>query len=419
MIFMVLSGGSLIGRIGISSALVFGLGALVFLPFLQIIPGYTLILTCLVLLLTFHLFVLMYCHNNVVSFFWIFGILLYFYVASLGVFSRNYPLVGRFAIYLLIANLFQLAVLAREKRFVCSLASVANFLCYLNIITCITTITQLMLDPAAARMVSEVESLQRLNVGGYGFIYSQLGMLLVWSNRLRSSPLIGGKILNYFGFVFSLLVLLMSNYLIAVLLSLCVVGYLFIRSCHPFNDIGAGARLLVVGMVISGLVYYFFMSSNEEIYLLLKIIEVSLAVFSSGESVYLSERMLKYFASINGFLQFPVLGLLGNGEEVFNWDVYGRHSYTLDNFALLGFFGGLMFSIYLIAPVLNLKLMRVPIFLHHGGVILLILALVSTGNILSTEIILTFFFISVFVSVPRSCRLDARGDGNAKTGLRA
>lgn len=388
--------------LNIASVLIFMVGGLCLLPAFNIVPGYPAIVVLLMFSLTLHVFIMSYSDNGILSSMWILGLLIFCYVAAMGIFSRNYAVVGRFSQYLLIANFCQLAVIESSWQNKISFKRLVDIFCFFNIFTCFTTLMQLAVDPAAARMVAESSDLQKLNIGGYGFVYMQLVMLLVWSDRMVEAKSKFWRLTDYAGFYLSLLLLLTANYLIAASLSIFVVVYLFFFRHNVFLFSQRWIRGLILTIAFSLFVYFAVLIDIQDLYLSVKIVDIFFSIFSSGESVYLSERLFKYSTSINGALMYPVLGVLGNGEDVFNWSLVGRHSYILDNFALMGVPGGILSLIYLLSPIFIFCRAKLGIYCTHAPIAAFLMFSICALNILSVELILAFYFVGVFVGTSDS-----------------
>lgn len=384
-----------LSRLGVPWLLLLALVTITSLPAFKAFAVYSLVLFCCTLSLSIAIFALTLRSGAALSIFWLLGHLLFFMTATLGIFSGNTALVGRFAEYLIIANLVQIYCLSSYKNIASSLSGVVKYVFFLNSLTAFTTLAQIYFDPAAARMVTESAGLRLLNVGGYEFVYAQLFMVLAWSLKIEKEREKNGSVgmYSFAGFSLSVVVVLLSNFLIAVSLLMIVLCYLFMSKAEPFPGSAKNLRCFFLVGSLCAVGYFLSVIADSDLYMLRKMFEIVSAVISDGESGYLSERILKYKISIYGFQEFPLTGALIAGEYLFNWKYYGRHSYILDAFALFGIMG-FIYVYFLVAPLFHLRPAGVvlPVSKLFGVAIFLLVA-IAGSNIITAEIIIATYLI--------------------------
>ena len=384
-----------LAKLGVPWLLLVAIVTLTSLPIFKALAGYAVAIFVFTLLLSIALFALTLRSGAAFTAFWLLGHVLFFMTASLGIVSGNTALVGRFAEYLIIANLLQIFFLSSYQNISINLSGVVTYGFLLNSLTALTTLGQIYFEPAAARMVAENIGLRLMNVGGYEFVYAQLFMVLAWSLKIEKEREKNGSVgmYSFAGFFLSVVVVLLSNFLIAVSLLMIVLCFLFMSKAEPFPDSAKNLRRFFLVGSLCAVGYFLSVIADSDLYMLRKMFEIVFAVISDGESGYLSERILKYKTSIYGFQEFPLTGALIAGEYLFNWKYYGRHSYILDAFALFGIMG-FIYLHFLVAPLFHLRPAGVvlPVSKFFGVAIFLLVA-IAGSNIITAEIIIATYLI--------------------------
>ena len=317
----------------------------------------------------------------------------FIYVFMLAVFTKNFELIGRFSEYLILANSFQVLIYCKRNSLKNELYLLVRLLILVLAFTCFTTLIGHSIDPSASRMLSDNPELYSKNIGGYGFVYSLLFFVIAIQVILTPGNYLNKRVIYWMFVLFiCVMTLFSSRFFIAGMLifGILFVSYFIKRPPFIFKIWILWATLGVSAFTgVFSIALWLYQNEN---YLIIKGYEALLAILYNSDSSYLSERLLKYSISMRGFSEFPLLGVVAAGEDIFNWEWYGRHSYILDNFALFGFFGGGISVFILIYPW--------RIYRHYFGLDLsstflavCLIIMIGLTNILTPEILIAAYLI--------------------------
>lgn len=366
---------------------------LAIIPFFKVFSVFNVILFTLSISCSILIFGLHWRMNQKLSLIWYVTHISFGYIFFFALLTKNVALVGRFSEYLILANSLQVLLYCQFNSLENELSSLVKFSILAVALSCITTLIGHSTDPAASRMVSDNPELYGSNIGGYGFIYCLLFFIIA----IQSTSIPGGwskkGAISWLCIVIILAATLFSSrFLIAGMLAVGLLMTSYFTKRSPFN-FGGPILWICVGLssFLSVVSLVFWLYQNES-YLILKSYEILLAAMSNSDSSYLTERLAKYIISWQGFVEFPVFGVLAGGGEVFDWQWYGRHSFILDNFALFGLFGGFAFLFILLYPWIMYR-RRLGLDSISTLQAALVILLLGITNILTPEILIAAYLI--------------------------
>lgn len=206
------------------------------------------------------------------------------------------------------------------------------------------TVTMLLQNPAIARLLvrdtEELYDYMRQGVGGYGLVYQQVLIApVVYAWTLKSFE--HNKLFFVLGLAWTVsfwALIANAGYSIAVIVAVISAVVLIVYRRQSILPAFIIAVLLIAGIVFL-LVY---VESFRNI--VLRFFEGTKVVIKIQDLVSTAEgemadsftsRIVRYWASIEACLQFPIIGdLLFGGSS-------GGHSFVLDTFARFGVWGGI------------------------------------------------------------------------------
>lgn len=369
------------------------ISVLAIVPLFKVFSFFNVILYILSISCSFLLLGLHWRLNQGLSSVWYVAHISFGYVLFFSLQTNNLALVGRFSEYLILANSFQFLLYCQINCLENQLSGLIKLSIFAVFASCITTVVGISADPAAARMVADNPQLYSANIGGYGFIYC----LLFFTIAIQNMAIPGGLLQNsvFYSVVIVLMLVLtifMSRFLIAGIFTLGVLTISYFAKRSPFNFGGRMFRFIIGASGVLGTALLVLWLFKNESYLIIKTYEIIVSMVTGSDSSYLAERLEKYYISWQGFVEFPVFGVLAGGGEVFDWQWYGRHSFILDNFALFGVFGGCAFLFILLYPwiVFRRRLRLDLLSAVQAGLLVSFLALI---NILTPEILVAAYLI--------------------------
>ena len=237
----------------------------------------------------------------------------------------------------------------KETNNLQELKKVLYVVLFLSFVTALTTLMALIEDPYIARSIKSSgefsENLAKQGIGGYSFIY----YLVVCAPLLLFLAIKSNKTcIRFFWlllYLFTMFVIIKSNYLTAFITSvltsvILVFGSLFNRG---------GKRHYFIFFV---LILFIILFINIDFILELLPERISRVLVVEGKSVWGSiwqeftgDRLQTLQSSWKAFLENPIFGIMGNRELGHDGEFltgFGQHSFILDTFALYGIIGGIL-----------------------------------------------------------------------------
>lgn len=242
--------------------------------------------------------------------------------------------------------------LAIFKRGIDGSKYLLNFLKIGYLITMITTLQGNIKFPEVSRLLagaateSQIDFYGRLNIGGYGFIYSIVMFMPIWIyNVFLSKKKFKDKVLDFVLIVVGIITIYISNYSTAVLLCLFEVLLFFLQKSKNKEKIIRGVVLLMIlaillknqiAKAVLSLSIYMEGIGNELMAIRLDGIYCLLVGIEPTGDV--AKRSLLYTRSWEAFLQSPLYGNLFGGNRLL-----GGHSELLDLLGSSGIIGFIPF----------------------------------------------------------------------------
>ena len=238
----------------------------------------------------------------------------------------------------------------KETNNLKELKKVLYVVLFLSIVTALTTLVALIQDPYIARSIKSSgeysENLAKRGIGGYSFIYylvvcAPLLLFLV----IKKGNKIGIRFFWLLLYLFTMFVIIKSNYLTAVITSVLASVILVFGSL--FNR-GRGRHYFIFFILILFVILFI----NIDFILKLLPERVSRVLVIDGESMlgsiwkeFTGDRLPTLQSSWKAFLENPIFGIMGNRELGHDGEFltgFGQHSFILDTFALYGIIGGIL-----------------------------------------------------------------------------
>ena len=267
------------------------------------------------------------------------------------------------------------------------------------------TFQALIKDPWASREISKHYSDKTISentVGGYYFIYFlviNIGILLFNFFHKQISLTIFQKILYIVLISSSFIIIVLSNYTIALSLSLLSILFLFLRPLIQKNNLKSiifNFLLLTIFLAVLlwvGIHYMeeLFGSSSNAI----KIIEMQNYFSANDAGDSMLTRVDTYSESIDSFINNPFFGLIGSGAILSKGSLsgIGQHSQILDTFALFGIGIGLLQLFIYLYPITSRIRNENGTISTLSILMLLIFFILVTINNASASIGFAIFFI--------------------------
>lgn len=222
----------------------------------------------------------------------------------------------------------------------------------LSLITMLITYKQLLINPYISRSIKSSgeysEMLARRGIGGYTFVY----YIAVLSISVLYFGLKTGqkrkRVLAMIWYVFSILFVIKSNYMTAVLVVAVCSAILLVLSSASNKKWG-----FVLGLISGILVFVLVLLLDRILAVVGDFMPERIArVLISGSGGSAIESVIYEFyldrwptiqSSLHAFLKHPLLGLLGSGTLGYDGQFLtglGQHSFVLDSFAFFGIMGG-------------------------------------------------------------------------------
>ena len=254
----------------------------------------------------------------------------------------------------------------KKNRRIKNLKIIALVISFFALITFVITLSALIKDPYISRSIKSSgeysADLARKGIGGYSFIYfiaisSQFLLYIFFKTSKRA-----WKAVTLAGYLLSLLFVLKSNYMTALIISVLasVILFLFHYAHADFGKkIALSFILLALILLILNLNEIIQRFSHAIPKRILEAITVNEGqnILSSIWDEFILDRWPTMKESIDAFLKYPLFGLVGAGN-VYAYDGgvvgFGQHSHILDTFSLYGIAIGL-FNLLIIFRPLNKK----------------------------------------------------------------
>ena len=243
------------------------------------------------------------------------------------------------------------------------LGRLKNIICItfvLATITVVNTFRALLLNPYISRSIKSSgeysAGLARQGIGGYSFIYFVVASGIIFLHFAFTLKQKHKKILSLVAYIFSVIFVMKSNYMTALIVLLVSSLFYFVvngckkgkRSILYISFISIISVVIVLNMnsILNGLRDFLPARISRVIY------ETgSESVFHSIVEEFLLDRWPTMQSSIEVFRKYPIFGAVGNGALTYDGSALqglGQHSYILDTYAFFGLIIG-TWSIYVIA----------------------------------------------------------------------
>ena len=233
----------------------------------------------------------------------------------------------------------------------------------LSFITMLITYEQLLLFPYISRSIKSGGEhsaiLARRGIGGYAFIYYITALsipALYYGIKAKQKR---KRILAIIWYSVSVLFIIKSNYVTA-LLTIVVCSAVLVMFFSTSKKIVERT----LGLFFGTLLIILFFNMENIVNLIADYLPnrtASVLVSQSDNSVtnsimqeFFRDRWPMILISINAFLDYPVLGLIGCGalgSEGKFLTGFGQHSFVFDTFALFGLFGGTVGVFAVLSPM--------------------------------------------------------------------
>jgi hypothetical protein len=285
-------------------------------------------------------------------------------------------------------------------------------------VTAVTTVVGLMQFPEASRIMAtgtEYERYYPMNIGGYGFIYTLvIAFPLVYYLGLNKRNLLFSLAIPIF-----MLCVFKSQYVYALLLTVFIIAVIVaFAMAGPILRIGqlsfvfaistaAVLSYLVLAAPVAEILDYFAMEVDS-IYITLRLQQVADFLRHGTLTGDLGMRINLYVASIDAFLDNPLIGTWGDRYALYQ---PGGHSFFLDvlgSSGLVGilFLGGILYNFY---SDIIASLTVLPCYPYIFWA-LLQFAIVATINTINTS---PTIGMTVFFLVPAVAAFEpGNGEGN-------
>ena len=271
------------------------------------------------------------------------------YLLGAGVIGNRYMNLGLIPLGYFIFNYY------KKHENLKSLKYISIIIAFFAMITFFTTFKALITNPYISRSIKNSgeysASLARMGIGGYSFIYFMVVisvLLLYIFFRSKQKHL---KMITMAGYIISLMFIMKSNYMTA-LLTVMIASVVLILS--NYSQKGIYNKILLFILIV--LLFFIMGNINIIIEKYADFIPSRIArVIVTGDNQSLFKSILDEFAddrlptlrsSVEMFLKHPLLGMVGSGAVELNQsgelNGFGQHSHILDTFALFGFFIGIV-----------------------------------------------------------------------------
>lgn len=233
----------------------------------------------------------------------------------------------------------------------------------LSLITMLITYEQLLINPYISRSIKSSGEhsamLARRGIGGYTFVYYMTALsipVLYYGLKAEHKK---KRIIAIAWYVFSILFIIKSNYLTALLATIVPSAILILLNSSSKKKSGF-ALGLILGIILVVIISYLdsILTSIAD-FLPSRIARVLIS--GSGGSVmdsilqeFLLDRWPRILDSINSFMEHPFLGLVGSGALRLDGEFltgFGQHSFIADTFSLYGLFGGIIGTYAAVCPL--------------------------------------------------------------------
>ena len=248
----------------------------------------------------------------------------------------------------------------RERNRIKELKRLLVILSVIGLFTLFTTYYNLLMSPYISRKAKgsgEVSvELARKNIGGYGFIYavSSVSVLFLFCSIRMKKPIM--KLVFFTAWVLSFLLTIKSNFFTAMFI--LIIGSLIVFIfAHK-------SRLKIVCLILITMSLFVLLLSSQTIvdYLysvlptrVTSFLSLDANIFTSIFEEFTSDRLPTLNASIDAFIDYPLLGLCFSGNISYSGKFlagFGQHSFILDSFAIFGLIPGLLIIYVTLRPLL-------------------------------------------------------------------
>lgn len=263
-----------------------------------------------------------------------------------------------------------------------------NALSILIGITCVTTSFALLKSPEISRVLATISSSDSellirynyLNVGGYTFVYSILTLIPVYYYLIRKNKL------NVLFIILLFITILLSQYTIAFLLALVIIGLLI----FIYNDKKRLLSVILIALFLVSLSIFtpfilailIDLSEHMNSQFMIERLQQALDIYNGEIRIFENERLSLYFMSIKTFLNNPFLGSLFTNNGV------GQHSFVLDTMGKYGIIGisylYMYYRILYVNTVGKIKVKKARSYLKLSFVIFIIIGILNPYSSLAT-----------------------------------
>lgn len=223
---------------------------------------------------------------------------------------------------------------------------------FFSFITMLITYSQLLIDPYISRSIKSSgeysAALAQRGIGGYTFIYfiTALSITVLYYSMCVKQR--WKRIISIIWYVFSIVFIIKSNYMTA-LLTVIVCSAILIVLSSVLNKKWGFALGILFGFVLIVCNLDSIITLMED-FLPSRISRVLISergdsVMDSITQEFLIDRWPVILSSIDSFVSYPLFGLVGNQSLGYDGKFltgFGQHSFVFDTFALFGVFGGII-----------------------------------------------------------------------------
>lgn len=251
------------------------------------------------------------------------------------------------------------------RKKIYQLKKILIFVYFLSAITAITTLSALMTNPFISRSIKsggEVSArLAQRGIGGYHFIYFVVASSIVFLFLLLKSTKKALKILMLVICLFTMFLILSSNYMTALVIA--VTGFMIMMILNATSKKNVAAKL-AIGFVLMLLL----MNLNTIIiacsdFIPLRIAKVIMptankSVLWTVYDEFIRDRWPTLLESMTAFKKNPLLGMMGSQTLSYSDGTLsglGQHSHILDTFAFYGIGIGLWMVYVILIPFIDKK----------------------------------------------------------------